>query len=54
MDLLKEKLKLKTNGRTKSEMVSAYRRYRREIFNRDKEWYPVLEQGKGFSENSSI
>jgi N-acyl-L-homoserine lactone synthetase len=54
MDLLKEKLQLKTNGRTKSQMLKAYRQYRREIFNRQKEWYPVLEDGKSFAENSSI
>jgi hypothetical protein len=45
MNVIRERLPLKLKGLTKSKKETAFRRYRKEIFNRNKSWYPVLKQG---------
>jgi N-acyl-L-homoserine lactone synthetase len=49
---LRSSLPLK--GMTKAKKEERVRRYRKEIFNRKKEWYPVLEAGKCSLRNISV
>jgi hypothetical protein len=46
MNVIRERLTLKSSrGMTKAKKETAFRRYRKEIFNRNKAWYPVLKRG---------